>query len=42
MRYHKAAQKRRGKEANMKAHKFWAWAAAFCFVAALYTGMKHI
>ncbi|WP_420319481.1 DUF6219 family protein [Faecalicatena contorta] len=26
---------------KMKQHKFWAWAAVFCFVMAIYTGHKH-
>lgn len=30
-----------GKELFMKQHRFWAWAAAFCGLMAIYTGYKH-
>ncbi len=26
---------------QMKAHKFWAWAAAFCMLMVMVTGYKH-
>ncbi|CBK77371.1 hypothetical protein CLS_18450 [[Clostridium] cf. saccharolyticum K10] len=25
----------------VKQHRFWAWAAVFCFLMAFYTGYKH-
>ena len=26
---------------DMKQHRFWAWAALFCFFMVMYTGYKH-
>jgi hypothetical protein len=32
---------KKGSDVVVKQHRFWAWAAAFCFMMVFYTGYKH-